>query len=90
MARITYQRLFATRRREITADLAKIKRAARVSVEGACTDENLEDFATVCGYPSLFRRFVAHWRSERDAGRLAPPAATPTPAGGSIGDAEGT
>jgi HNH endonuclease len=72
VGRTTYQRLFA-RRREITANLAKVKQAARVSIEGTCSDAHLEDFATVCGYPSLFRRFVAHWRAERDAGHLAPP-----------------
>jgi uncharacterized protein (TIGR02646 family) len=77
VGRTTHQHLFA-RRRELTSNLAKVKRAARVSIEGTCTDDSLEDFAKVCGYPSLFRRFVAHWRAERDAGRLAPlPSAPP-------------
>ncbi len=55
---VTYTRLFI--RREITAHLDKIREAARVGIEGTCSDEGIEAFATVCGYPSLFRRFVAY------------------------------
>jgi uncharacterized protein (TIGR02646 family) len=80
IGQVTYKRLLA--RREILEHLAKIKRAARVSIEGTCPDEVLEDFARVCGYPSVFRRFVAYWRGERDAGRLAGPGGGgPAPAG---------
>ncbi len=77
---VTYNRLFA-RRRETAVDLAKVKQAARVSIEGTCSDEGVEVFAQACGYPSLFRRFVAHWRAERDAGRLPPPAGPAPPVG---------
>jgi uncharacterized protein (TIGR02646 family) len=73
VGRTTYARLFA-RRREIVERLVKTKEAARVSINPALTEEELETFAIACGYPSLFRRFVAHWRAERDAGRLPPPA----------------
>lgn len=76
MGRTTYARLFAPRR-EIAEHLAKTKEAARVSLNPALTDGELEAFATVCGYPSLFRRFAAHWRAERDAGRLPTPEPAP-------------
>src|SRR5262249_16789239 len=65
---VTYKRLLP--RRELAAHPDKIKAAARVRIEGTCSEETLEDCSKVCGCPSLFRRFVAYWRAERDAGRL--------------------
>jgi uncharacterized protein (TIGR02646 family) len=65
IGRTTYKRMFE--RREIVAHLAQVKEAARVGVDVTCTEEDLEHFAKACGYPSLFRRFVAYWRAERGA-----------------------
>ena len=72
IGRVTHVRLFA--RREDMARLANVKEAAPIGVDESCTEELLEHFAKVSSHPSLFRRFVAYWREERDAGRLAPTA----------------
>lgn len=60
------------RRRDIEAHLAKIKEAAKIGIQQECTEDMLEHFAKACAYPSLFRRFVAHWRAERDAAMVTP------------------
>jgi hypothetical protein len=67
IGRTTYKRLFT--RREIVVHLAKVKEAARASIELPLTEQALEVFARASQYPSLFRRFVAYWRAEREAGR---------------------
>ena len=70
IGRVTYKRLFA--RREVVAQLAKLRDTARVGIEQGWTEHGVEHVARLSTHPSLFRRFVAYWRAERDAGRLAP------------------
>jgi uncharacterized protein (TIGR02646 family) len=69
IGRVTFKRLLD--RRELVIHLAKVRDAARVSIDAALPEEGLEHFAKACGYPSLFRRFVTYWRAEREAGRVS-------------------
>lgn len=66
---LTYTRLL--HHREIASRLAKTREAARVAVEVELSPQDLAAFAATSSHPSIFWRFVAYWRGERDAGRLS-------------------
>lgn len=78
---LTFARLF--RHREVAERLCKLRELARAVVEDECSPALL-DLMTAGGsmtYPSLFRRFLDHFRAAKNEGSAPPEASTATRTG---------